>query len=117
MGMANTSRTISARIGNLGSLTFHHINISKSSLSSSISSARYISNSDLLLELPLTSLCFSNCYFVLNLPLFTKLPQPLTLDILDELSDEVGEDGTCKELLGGFLDIILKQFVHVSFHF
>ena len=51
-GIDNTSRAISERIGNLGELTFHQSNTSKSDFSISVSSSRYLTNSDFELAPP-----------------------------------------------------------------
>jgi hypothetical protein len=48
MGMANTSRAILARIGNLVHFTFHQFKISKFASAFSTSSIKYRSNVDLL---------------------------------------------------------------------
>ena len=60
MAIANTSRAISERNGNIGELTFHQSNTSKSDFPISVSSSRHLTNSDFELSHPFSDLCFCN---------------------------------------------------------
>ena len=60
MVIANTSWAILERNGNLGELTFHQSNTSKSDFSISVFSSRYLTNSDFELAPSFSDLCLCN---------------------------------------------------------